>query len=191
MGMDAFALLGLPRRAALDEAALRQAYTSLSRTAHPDHGGSETQASALNAAYEVLRQPERRLRHLLELAGPEEAAAWRTVPLDEGMMQTFMDLGDALEKSAAFLERKQKATSALAKALLTAEEMQHRESLEAIGMALQERRDAMESALGGLDASLSATPDLPTWQALAAAQARFAYVAKWQAQIRERLLALM
>src|SRR5688572_14192364 len=101
--VDFFAVLGLPRAAALDEQRLHRAYTERSRTAHPDHGGSEALAAQLNAAYEVLRSPEKRLKHLLELAAPPEAKAWRTVPLDESMMSLFSELGKALESSAKFL----------------------------------------------------------------------------------------
>lgn len=188
--VDSFSLLSLPRAAALDEAVLHRAFTELSRTSHPDHGGSEAMAAQVNAAYETLRSPDRRLKHLLEVAGPPDAKAWRTVPLDESMMSLFSSLGTAMDASAKFLERKAKASSALAKALLTGEEMQHRESLERIGFELAGHLSAMESQLPDLDAALE-TDDGTAWQRLAVMQARFAYLAKWQAQVRERLLALM
>lgn len=188
--VDRFAILSLPRTAALDENRLHRAYSERSRTAHPDHGGSEAEAAQLNAAYETLRAPEKRLKHLLELAGPEDARAWRTVPLDEAMMSLFSRLGEAMETTAMFLERKGKAASALAKALLTGEELQHRETLERIGFELEGRRSGMEAQLPSLDEAL-ARNDTDAWKQLAAMQARFAYLAKWQAQVRERLLALM
>ena len=188
--VDFFAVLGLPRAAALDEQCLHRAYTERSRTAHPDHGGSEALAAQLNAAYEALRNPEKRMKHLLELSGSPDAKAWRTVPLDESMMSLFSELGKAMESSAKFLDRKAKASSALAKALLTGEEMQQRAVLEGIGFELERRRREMETQLPHLDAALaSAEPD--AWKQLGSMQARFAYLAKWQAQVRERLLALM
>lgn len=188
--VDFFALLNLPRAAALDDAVLHRAFTELSRTAHPDHGGTEALAAELNAAYETLRSPHRRLKHLLELAGPPEAKAWRTVPLDESMMSLFSGLGGAMDTTAKFLERKARATSALAKALLTAEEMQHREILEHIGFEIARRIADMEAQLPSLDLEL-ASDDVAAWQRLASMQARCAYLAKWQTQVRERLLALM
>src|SRR6187431_2384916 len=114
---DCFLALGLPRAVVIDESALHRAYTEHSRTAHPDHGGSEAMAAQINAAYETLRHPEKRLKHLLELAGPSEATAWRTVPLDESMMRLFSELGKAMQSTTDFLERKRKAGTALAKAL--------------------------------------------------------------------------
>lgn len=188
--VDSFAVLGLPRTAALDEQTLHRAYVEHSRAAHPDHGGSEAHAARVNAAYETLRSPEKRLKHLLEIAGPAEAKAWRTVPLDEAMMSLFSELGRAMDATAKFLERKSKAASALAKALLTNEELQHRETLERIGIEIDQRRGDMEAQLPPLDAAL-AGGDTEAWKQIAAVQARLAYLAKWQAQVRERLLALM
>jgi curved DNA-binding protein CbpA len=190
MTPDAFAIFSLPRSVALDAAALQSAYSALSRTAHPDHGGSEGEASAVNAAYETLRFPDKRLKHLMEIAAPEEAKAWRAVPLDESMMSIFMDLGSALDASAKLLEKKNKASSALAKALLTNEEMALRDRLENIGFALEEKRTGIEAGLGEFDERLASGDDA-VWKDIAATQARLTYLAKWQTQIRERLLALM
>ena len=65
---DCFELLGLPRRALLDESKLQVAWHQKSREAHPDHpGGSSALAAEVNAAYETLLAPEKRLKHLLEL----------------------------------------------------------------------------------------------------------------------------
>ncbi len=188
--VDSFAVLGLPRTAALDEEDLLHAYTKRSRDAHPDHGGSEADASRVNAAYETLRQPDKRLKHLLELAGPAEAKAWRTVPLDDAMMQLFSRLGAVMDASARFLVRKAAAASALAKALLACEEMLHRESLEQIGFEIEAKKTELVSGLAALDAA-TASGSAGAWKDLAALQARLAYLGKWQAQVRERLLALM
>lgn len=190
MTADAFATFSIPRSVAVDPAVLQDAYAALSREAHPDHGGTEDRAAAVNAAYETLRFPERRLKHLIEIAAPEDAKAWRTVPLDDSMMSVFMELGRALEASAKLLERKGKAASVLARALLANEELALRERLETIGFGIEEKKVAMESALPALDARLAAG-DEQVWKDIAATQARLAYLAKWQTQIRERLLALM
>ncbi|RBP45369.1 hypothetical protein DES53_103367 [Roseimicrobium gellanilyticum] len=190
MMSDAYAIFSMPRSVAIDAAALQSTYAALSREAHPDQGGSEEKAAAVNSAYETLRSPEKRLKHLIEIAAPEEAKAWRTVPLDESMMSVFMELGSALDASAKLLEKKAKATSALTKALLANEEMTSRERLERIGFGVEEKKVAMESALAALDERL-ASGDGDVWRDIAATQARLAYLAKWQAQIRERLLALM
>lgn len=188
--MDAYQILSLPRRAALDQETLHQAYVSRSKAAHPDQGGSDGLAAETNSAYETLRAPEKRLKHLLELGAPDDAKAWRTVPMDEGMMALFLELGKALDTSAKFLDRKSKAQSALAKALLANEEMQQREVLERIGFEIEKRRVDLEMGLTSLDEALQ-RDDAAAWKDVALTQARFAYLGKWQAQVRERLLALM
>jgi curved DNA-binding protein CbpA len=188
--VDCFAVLGLPRAATVDEQVLHRAYTEHSRTAHPDHGGSEATAAQVNAAYETLRHPEKRLKHLLELAGPAEATAWRTIPLDDSMMRLFSELGHAMESTTVFLERKRKAGSALAKALLAGEGMTHRETLENIGFEIDAGKKEMEAGLPALDLAIAAQ-DADAWKQVAMTQARLAYLAKWQAQVRETLLALM
>ena len=98
------------------------------------------------------------------------------------MMSLFSKLGAALESSAKFLEKKTKAQSALAKALLANEEMRQREALEQIGFEIEQRRNEMEQQLPVLESE---------WPQLATMQAKFAYLSKWQTQVCERLLALM
>ncbi len=174
--MDAFATLGLLRTAALSEEAVRAAYFEKSKAAGADH-------AALNEAYELLLAPEKRLKHLLDLEAPEDAKQWRTVAMGEDLMQHFMALGRVRPEAEALIEKRGKAQSALAKALLERSTFAVREALEGIGTALEEKRGAMETELPLIDAG--------NWRAVAEAQAKFSYVAKWQAQVRELLLKLM
>lgn len=75
---DPFALFDLPRRHALDRAALEERYRELSADAHPDRVVAEgpaarreavERASRINAAYRVLRDPVLRAEALVRLAG--------------------------------------------------------------------------------------------------------------------------
>lgn len=173
---DCFALLGLPRSASLDESMLQAAWHEKSRAAHPDQpGGSATLAAEINAAYETLLAPEKRLKHLLDL----HAVPWRTIPISAEMMSLFSQIGPLLQKAAALAKKKQQASSALAKALLANEEMSLREALEALGTEIEAKREVI----------LSALPE--ELERLQVAQATLAYLSKWQAQIREALLVMM
>jgi len=184
---NAFALLGLPRVAALDAEALQKAWLAASRAAHPDQpGGDATRAAEINTAYETLQTPEKRLKHLLDL----HHVPWRAVPIDDTMMEIFSQLGTALQNATAFLTRRQSTTSALARALLAPEEMRLRERLEEVGSRLDEWRGELLASLPAFDVRLargdaSATGDLQNLQA------RLAYLGKWQAQVREMLLRLL
>ena len=184
---NAFALLGLPRAAALDADALQKAWLEASRAAHPDQPGGDTEhAAAINAAYETLQTPEKRLKHLLEL----HQVPWRAVPIDDAMMALFSQLGSALQNVTTFLKRRQSAASALAKALLAPEEMRLREQLEEIGITLAAKRDDLLANLPTIDARLGSS-DTTALSDLQILQARLAYLGKWQAQVREALLSLM
>jgi molecular chaperone HscB len=74
--MDYFEVFGLPRKLALDTAALQERFYALSRQVHPDfHAGkppaeqaAALEASArLNAAYRALRDPIARIEYLIRL----------------------------------------------------------------------------------------------------------------------------
>ena len=73
---DHFLLFGLPRRYALDEAALTRRYHEVQASVHPDkyadQGDSQRRlamqwTTRINEAYQTLRQPLRRARYLLSL----------------------------------------------------------------------------------------------------------------------------
>lgn len=77
---DHFALFGLPRRYALDNAELDRFYREVQARVHPDrhaHLGDADRrlamqwATRINEAYQTLRQPLSRARYLLSLAGVE------------------------------------------------------------------------------------------------------------------------
>jgi len=185
---DFFALLSLPPCAALNEDQLQQAYLSATRLVHPDQtGGDSMLSSDLNAAQEALKSPVTRLKHLVE---QHSQTAWRAVPLEPALMSLFEKLGPLLQLSAQFLARKQATTSALAKALLSSEEMRLRESLEGLNAEIEELWQKLESDLPACDQRIIQA-DPSVWPDLQALQAKFSYLTKWRSQIREKLLGLM
>src|SRR5439155_1887865 len=88
---DLFAVLGLPRRLALDLADLERRYHAASRAVHPDrHQTAEPRArelslaasAAVNRAYRTLRDPVARGRYWLELHGAGLAEDGAGVPAE-------------------------------------------------------------------------------------------------------------
>ena len=176
---DYFALLGLPQSAALDEAVLQAAWHEKSRAAHPDQpGGDAKLAAEINAAFEVLSAPEKRLKHLLDL----HEVPWRAIPISNELMGIFAELGPQLQQAAALGKEKAQASSALVRALLMSKEMPVRERLEELGLEVERLRVAILDRLPAVGADFTK---------LQTAQAELAYLSKWQAQIREALLVMM
>ncbi len=85
-----YALLGLDRRCTAEQ--IRTAYRVLAKQHHPDLNPSSpaavTHTQALNAAYEVLSDPERRLAYDADLAaGPAPVTAARTAKVERNISQ--------------------------------------------------------------------------------------------------------
>ncbi len=181
MADDYFALLDLPRKAALDVEAVKQAFFAKTRDA--------ADASELNHAFEILSAPEKRLKHLLELLAGDEAKAWRVVTMDESLMSVFEKLGPFLQTVAEFEKKRSAAVSALARALLAADQARLAEMAEGFTEKLVSLRSALNETLPALDARIE-SGDATALRDIHAAQARHAYLAKWQAQVREAFMAL-
>jgi curved DNA-binding protein CbpA len=188
---DAFERLGMERRAALDGEVLKAAYVRESRSAHPDQAGGDAESSAdVNAAYELLKEPESRLKHLLELEGAEAGVAWGTVPMEESLMSVFLRLGPVLQRVEAFSKKQEAAASALARALMAGEQMALQEVLEALMGELEALRAELEGALPEVD-QLRAAGAADAVERMRTLRAKFAYVRKWQGQSREALMKLV
>ena len=189
---DAFARLGLTRCAALNEETLKTAWLEHGRAAHPDQAGGDAALSAeINEAYDVLREPESRLKHLLELEHPDQAAEWATVPMEERLMQVFMRLGPVLQKVEAFAKKRGAATSALVQALLAGEQMRMQEELEERMGELSDLRERLEAEMLEVDALRGNGDPARAMEAMRVLRAKFAYVGKWQRQTREALMKLV
>src|SRR5947209_7004515 len=120
--MDCFALLNEPRRPWLDSDQLKQRFLALSSEVHPDRvhnaPAAERQAadrrySELNAAYNCLREPKDRLRHLLELERGAKPEDIERIP--PGLMDEFFAVGKLCRDTDAFLAEKAAVTSPMLK----------------------------------------------------------------------------
>ena len=177
---DLFAALNLPQTAALDDSALQTAYHEACRQA----GES---VEALNEAYEVLRNPVKRLKHLLECRLQDQ---WQAVVMSDDLMELFTLLGPVLQGAQEFSKRSAAARTALSRALLAPEAMRWQEAASALAEKVQSLLDQRVEGLAALDEAI-ALNDAGVWQRVHQAQAHLAYLTKWQAQLREALLLLM
>ena len=112
LSADDFTLLGLPRRFALERAALDARWKDLLREAHPDKfavQGAAAQRVALqwsvriNEAYQRLKDPVRRAAYLCELGGVSIDAERNTAMPADFLMQQ-MQWRESLDDASAVAE---------------------------------------------------------------------------------------
>ena len=103
---DPFAILGMPRRFAVDAQALRQAFLTASAKQHPDQfidpieqADAVERMSELTDAHRVLRDPELRARALLRLSGLELPEDKDKLP--PALLMEVMDVREELEDAIA------------------------------------------------------------------------------------------
>ena len=107
---DYFALLDEPRRPWLDAESLKKQFFTLSAQVHPDrvHQAHEAERNSadqrykeLNAAFNCLREPRDRLRHLLELERGVKPAELQSIP--EELAELGMKVGQICRDADEFI----------------------------------------------------------------------------------------
>jgi curved DNA-binding protein CbpA len=185
---DYFAALHQPRRPWLDEAALKEAFHRATTQHHPDISRDDGHKSAaLNAAYSVLREPARRLKHLLELEWPDAPPPAASIPAP--LADMFGKLAGIRQRWAEFIRNEAAAQSPLARALLAEQRAARHQEIETTRTALGVLETSALAELHSLDAHWEQR-DESTRTQLFATQQTLAYLAKWQAQLREDLFHL-
>jgi len=135
-----FDLFGLPPGYSIDGEALQRSYREIQSRVHPDRfahaGDAERRASLqwttrVNEAFQILKNPVKRAKHLLELHGVDVAFETDTAMPPDFLVQQ-MELRETLEE----------AKDAAALDALRGDLKSQRQSLEdAIGEAIDARKD--------------------------------------------------
>lgn len=183
---DHFAALGFAPSPLIEEEALQSAFETLSRKLHPDVAGGDPDAfRALNAARQILRDPAKRLRHLLELRAPDLLA--RSTAPEAWLTELFMQAGGLVQKLEAFQTRERSATSPLARALLAPEKMDLVEGLLTVTASL----DRAHAETLELAAALAPAWEEPAHlQKIPGLQQRLLYLGKWSETLRAKMFDL-
>ena len=202
---DYFALLNEPRRPWLDLEKLKAKYLALSAEVHPDrfHQAAETEQHAasqrfvaLNAAYQVLREPKDRLLHLLELelgAKPTDVQ-----PTSSGALELFMEVGQLCREVDAFLSERAKLTSPLLLVGMFERGQEWTDKLNAVQNRIQDEQDRLLAEAKEMNARWEFIDGLAETERgrqlpldrLEQMYRRFSFLARWSEQIRERVLRL-
>ncbi|HEV2207942.1 MAG TPA: hypothetical protein VG167_04160 [Verrucomicrobiae bacterium] len=199
---DHFALLQQPRRPWLEPGQLKEKFLSLSATAHPDrvHNAAKEQRqaaqdhyTALNAAYQCLREPRDRLRHLLQLERNAGPAQVQRVP--SGLMELSLSVAQLCRQADAVLEEKRATVSPLLQVQIFQRAQACTEQLGQLQAQLGARQAACETDLKQLDARWDTDLREPAHRDHALHQledlaALLTYFARWQNQLKERIVQL-
>lgn len=200
---DYFALLNEPRQPWIDPEELKQKFLALSSQTHPDrvHGAPEAERLAasrryaeINSAYNCLREPKDRLRHLLELELGAKPVDIQRVP--EEVMNTFFEVGQLCKEADRFLAERGKVSSPLLKVQWFERGQEWIERLNQMGQKINGRRDELLQELKSLN---------PLWESATASNASreklplarldeiyrlLGYLGRWSEQIQERVVQL-
>ena len=203
--VDYFALLDEPRRPWLDPEVLQARFQTLAASVHPDRvhlsGEQEKQAAnrcyaELNAAYQCLRDPKDRLRHLLELERESKIEVLQNISPDT--MDLSMQISQLCRETDGFLAEKAKVTAPLLKVQLFERGILLMDRLNLTLGQLDVRREALIVQLRNLNMAWETAPPvgsstrihvLPCGR-LEHIYRDFSYLKRWTQQLQERRVGL-
>lgn len=171
--MNAYATLGLPVRLALHPEEIDAAFREAGKSRHPDAGGDQAAFGELRAARETLASPAARLAHWLEIHGhtPDPRGV-----IGAEIMDRFGEVGEATQRAEGIARRRRAATTALGLAMLEAETLRARESVE---MMIASVESAVESQTRDF-ATWEADPQTVDPEAAAAVMRGLRFLEKWK-----------
>ncbi|HXD00813.1 MAG TPA: DnaJ domain-containing protein [Verrucomicrobiae bacterium] len=196
---DYFKLLEQPRRPWLDADSLKQTFLARSAQLHPDrvHNAPEAERQAaaeryaeLNSAYQCLREPKERLRHLLELESGARSPDIQQVPPE--LTEPFFEIGRLCREADTLIAEKEKKTSPILQARLFERGAERTDELLAMQRKIGGHREELMAELKALNAAWE-SPAVGTPLPLARLEEirrRLGYFARWSEQIQERLVKL-
>lgn len=195
---DYFALLNEPRRPWIEPETLKQRFLALSAQVHPDrvHNLSEAERQAaqqryteLNSAFNCLREPKDRLRHLLELE--LGAAPKNTQNIPSTLADLFLEISQLCRQTDSFLTEKNEITSPLLKVQGFERSQEWTEKLQTLQRKINDRHEALVGELKELDSKWEAVSErAELLQRLEELHALFGYFSRWNGQIQERIAQL-
>jgi len=179
---DFFALLGLPRRPAVDEGFLQERYLRLAAAWHPDGSDGDVEKfRELQEARKTLFDPAARLRHLLVLEGYEGKDGGA-----HGAPELFLEVAGALDAVKRVRNRLTEARSAIGRAALEPERRRVEQQLLRVSDQIATAWNGALEQLGCEDARWPSS-DLPQLERIGK---KVVFLARWRKELREGLFSL-
>lgn len=203
--IDHFEVLGVGRRPWLDPELLRKKFLELSARVHPDrvHEAPKAQQqeaheryTALNAAFQALRDPKSRLLHLLTLERGKPPPEIMAIPHET--TDRFVEVANLCREADRFLAQGKEQTSPLLKVRQFEQGQQWIDRLQVLQGKLQGWREALSDEVKELgDAWERPRPievlpgrSLPL-ERLETIYRLLSYATRWTDQLQERIVQLM
>lgn len=200
---DYFALLDETRRPWLDPDLLKAKFLALSAALHPDrvHGAGEPEKVAaaqryveLNSAFNCLREPKARLRHLLELELGRQPQNLQEIPAD--VADLFIEVAQLCRQANAFLAERARVSSPVLRVKLFERGQEWADGLAAMQRRVGERQEKLVRELQRLDATWNETQGntlarAPLLRRLEEIHRLLSFYARWNSQIQEAIVQLM
>jgi DnaJ-domain-containing protein 1 len=193
---DYFALLNETRRPWIDPDILKEKFLALSAQFHPDrfHGLPDAERKSageryaeINAAYNCLREPKERVRHLLELELGAKPADIQRVPQE--MMDAMFEIGRLCQEADAFIAEKSKVTSPVLKVQWFERGHAWMEKLNAQQQKINARREELSKELAAMNPAWESNSTRPL-ERLDAIYRLLGYLGRWSGQLQERVVQL-
>jgi DnaJ-domain-containing protein 1 len=195
-----FTLLSEPLRPWLDPEALKQRFLNLSAEVHPDRvhqatpeeqGAAQARYTELNAAYQCLREPRQRLRHLLELERGAKLDELLQVPQD--LMDVFFNVSQLCRQVDAFLAEKANAVSPMLKVQIFEQGLEWTDKLMSMQKEITARLEQLSAEVKAvdrqwIDAKASSRESL--LNRLETIARLLGFYERWGSQIQERIVRL-
>lgn len=200
---DNFALLEEPRRPWIDPERLKEKFLAMSAHLHPDRVHQEPEAARgaagrryleLNGAYNCLREPKQRLRHLLELERGAKPADIQSIPPE--MMGLFVEVGQLCRETDAFLAEKARAVPPILKAQMFERGQEYAGRLNAMRERIAGLYDGLMAELKTMNAAWESAGhrkeqgDRLPLERLEEIYRLLGYYGRWSGQIQERTVQL-
>lgn len=177
-----FEILDLPCSLLLDPSVVESAWETATREDHPDLSGNDT--TEANQARSVLGDPVTRLEHWLELRGVE---ARRDQTISPQLMDLFATMNPILADADSIIDRMQKASSALGKALLAKEAAAAQLKIQNSLGEIMTMKLAIIDQFGDFEAA----GESGAYTASSEGLAQLKFLKKWEQQGQARLLTLL
>jgi len=199
---DYFALLDEPRRPWLDPERLKVRFLRLSAEAHPDKiqtptpAGRETAGrrfAELNSAFNCLRDPKDRLRHLLELELGATPKQVQEIP--EALTDLFTEIAGFRREVKAFLAESARIQSPLLRVQVFERAQDWIDRLRAVQQRLDDGQAKVLRELQSLDDEWSRVESNPVQrgvllQRVEQLHQQLSFYTRWNAQLQETIVQL-